>query len=509
MAIERTRTVLIGLDAACGDWLFDGCDRGVLPALAALRARGAWGTAEGIPGFGSGALWPSVSTGVTPAKHGRYFYKQIDPATYQVEHFDPASYRVAPVWEAISAAGQRVALFDVPQAPLSNSLNGIQTVDWIVHDVVYGRLATHPPELAAELTGKFGSDPVPKCDRPGGRTAAEHALLRDQLVARVRQRVDCTLHYLEREPWDLLVTAFQEPHCVGHQSWHLHDASHPLHDPQAAAWVGDPVRDVYLALDEAIGRIAAAAGDDADVIVLSVTGMCANYGGNHLLDPILRRLEGVQSTRSLEWITHAKRSVKRRLPAEVRLRWRSAVNSLEEAVSRSDRERRRCFAIAHNDLAGAVRVNLAGREAHGRVEPGRQYDALFEQLRRDLLELRNLDTGRPVVDEVIRVDEICRGPQLSGMPDFFVLWNREAPIDRVGSPRIGILEFAHRGNRTGDHTPGSVFVAAGPHVAPGRTDGVSLLDFAPTLAALHGVALPDCDGRVIPALAGIDRDCAA
>ena len=68
-------------------------------------------------------------------------------------------------------------------------LNGIQTVDWLVHDVVYGRgLLTHPPDLAAELSGKFGTDPIPKCDLPGGRTAAEHELLRDQLVARVAQR---------------------------------------------------------------------------------------------------------------------------------------------------------------------------------------------------------------------------------------------------------------------------------------------------------------------------------
>src|SRR5262249_13035604 len=147
-------------------------------------------------------------------------------------------------WEVMSAAGHRVALFDVPQAALCEGLNGIQVADWIVHDVVYGRVVSWPPELAAELTGEFGPDPVPRCDRPGGRDGAEHALLRDQLVARVGQRADCTVHYLERESWDLLITAFAEPHCVGHQCWHLRDPSHPMHDPAAAQRVGDPVRDV-------------------------------------------------------------------------------------------------------------------------------------------------------------------------------------------------------------------------------------------------------------------------
>ena len=509
MATRRTRTVLICLDSADADLLLEGCDQGAFANLRAMRDKGAWGMAAGVPGFGSGALWPSVSCGVTPAKHGRYFYKQFDPATYQVERFHPERYHAAPVWEAISAAGGRVALFDMPQAGLSERLNGIQAIDWLVHDVVCGRLVTSPPEFAAELVERFGTDPIPKCDVPGGRTAAEHERLRDQLVARVGQRADCAVYYLQREPWDLFATAFAEPHCIGHQSWHLRDPSHPMYDAEAAARVGDPVHDVYAAIDAAIGRIATAAGRETDVIVLSATGMCSNYGGNHLLDAVLRRLEGTPAPRSLDWLARSKQAAKRRLPRQLRQRWRRKVQGVEEAASRADRASRRYFAIPHNDLAGAVRVNLAGREAHGRVEPGRQYDALFAQLRADLLDVRNLDTGRPAVADVLRVDRICQGARLADMPDFFVIWNREAPIDRVGSPKIGAIEFAHRGNRTGDHTPDSVFFAVGPHVARGQIGQVSLLDFAPTLAALHGVALTDTDGRVIPGLAVLDRDRAA
>ena len=352
-------------------------------------------------------------------------------------------------------------------------------------------------------------DPIPKCDLPGGRTAAEHELLRDQLVARVAQRADCTVHFLEREPWDLLFTAFAEPHCIAHQCWHLRDPAHPMYDAEIAARLGDPVIDVYAAIDSAIGRIAAAAGSDADVIVLSATGMRANFGGNHLLDEVLRRLEGVEAPRPLAWVTRAKRAFKRRLSRGCASAGAEPVHGLEEVASRADREQRRCFAVPHNDLAGAIRVNLAGRESRGHVEPGRPYDELFAQLRRDLLEVRNLDTGLPAVDDVLRVDEYCQGPKLAEMPDFFVLWNREDPIDRVGSPRIGSVELTFRGNRSGDHTPDSVFFAVGPHIARGRIDSVSLLDFAPTIAALHGVALPDADGRVIPELAVIDRDRAA
>jgi len=503
METVRTRTVVIGLDAAAGDLLFDGCDRGYFPHLAALRRRGVWGTAEALPGFGSGALWPSFSTGVTPAKHGRYFYRQVAPGGYQAKRFEAADFSAPAVWKTLSDAGRRVAVFDVPKAVLSENLNGLQAVDWIVHGPVYRRLVTWPPELGAELSARFGVDPLPKCDQPGGRNAAEHTALRDQLIARVRQKEASALYYLERESWDLFVTVFADPHCVGHQCWHLRDANHPMHDAATAAAVGDPVRDVYVAIDAAIGRIAEAAGPDADVIVFSGTGMGSNYTGNFLLDDMLRRLEGLERTKPLEWFTRIKRAVKNRIPRVVRKRWNQTARRIEEVAVKGDRERRRCFAVPHNDIAGAVRVNLAGREPNGRVAPGAEYDALFERLRGDLLDVRNLDTGRPIVTDVVRTDATCSGDQLALLPDFFVLWSREAPIERVGSAKIGALEYVHRGNRTGDHRPDSVFVAAGPHVATGQLDPVSILDFAPTLAAMHGVSLPDADGRVIPEIAGI------
>jgi predicted AlkP superfamily phosphohydrolase/phosphomutase len=398
----------------------------------------------------------------------------------------------------------------VPKAGLSEQLNGIQAVDWIAHGPVYKRLVTWPPEFAEELAAEFGRDPLPSCDRPGGRDAAEHAALRDQLLDRVRQKERCAVHYLGREPWDLFITVFADPHCVGHQCWHLRDPSHPMHDAEARALVGDPVVDVYTAIDEAIGRIAAAAGPNADVIVFSGTGMAANYSGNHVLDEILRRLEGRTALRRLDWLTRAKRALKSRIPSDVRKRLNYTVRRIEDAAARGDRERRRCFAVPHNDISGAVRVNLVGREPNGHVQPGAEYDAFFAQLRRDILEIRNLDTGNPIATDVVRIDEICTGAHLGELPDFFVLWSREAPIERISSPKIGTIEFVHRGNRTGDHRPESIFVAAGPHVIPGPTEPVSILDFAPTLATLHGATLPDADGQLIPALLGRDdRDRAA
>ena len=63
---------------------------------------------------------------------------------------------------------------------------------------------------------------------------------------------------------------------------------------------------------------------------------------------------------------------------------------------------RKCFAVPHNANAGAIRINLAGREKNGRIKPGEEYQALCDELERDLGDIVNLDTGQALVKEVVR-----------------------------------------------------------------------------------------------------------
>jgi predicted AlkP superfamily phosphohydrolase/phosphomutase len=493
------RVLLIGLDAADKDLLVEAIDRGELPVLRSLRGEGAWGLVDSLPGFGSGAIWPSFSTGVSPAKHGRYFYRQIGRESYETERFEASAFRAKTVWERMSQAGRRVAVFDVPKMGLSERINGIEVVDWLVHGPVYKELRTHPNTLAGEIARRFGVDPLPQCDLPGGRDAQQHAELLEIMRGRIAAKSAATRHYLSREPWDLFVTVFADPHCVGHQCWHVRDPAHPMHDAEAHARIGDPVLEVYRAIDREIGEMLEVIDEDTMVIVLSCTGMGPNYTGNLLLDEILRRLEGRRKGFALDTWSRLKQRTKRMLPVAIRRRGRKLSRRVDEHFLQPDREQRDCFVVPHNDMTGAVRINLAGREPGGRVRPD-EVDALFASLRDDLLALRNLETGNPVVEEVVRTAEHCEGAQLAMLPDFFVIWKRDEPIERVGSAKVGEIAYCHRGNRTGDHRPHSIFFARGRGVQPGRLDGVSILDFAPTLAALAGVVLEDMDGAPIRVL---------
>ncbi len=112
-----------------------------------------------------------------------------------------------------------------------------------------------------------------------------------------------------------------------------------------------------------------------------------------------------------------------------------------------------------------------------------------------------METGKPVVNRVIRTAEYYSGDYLDHFPDLLVEWNEEDPIPAVFSEKIGKVPVSFWTPRTGHHRLGGMFFVFGPSIEPGflnRT--VSIMDFAPTIAHLLNVSLPDVDGQPIDEL---------
>jgi predicted AlkP superfamily phosphohydrolase/phosphomutase len=175
-----------------------------------------------------------------------------------------------------------------------------------------------------------------------------------------------------------------------------------------------------------------------------------------------------------------------------------------------DPGRSKCFVVRNGHITAAIRLNLAGREPHGLLRPGAEAHEFCAQLTKDLLEIVDERTGRPVIRRVTRTSEHFQGEFLGDLPDLLVDWDDGVPTGsslhgggaaatvRVHSPRIGTLKGTNRYHRTGDHRIGSLLVAAGGGIRPGTLSRtVSTLDIAPTIAALLGVSLPPGDGRII------------
>jgi predicted AlkP superfamily phosphohydrolase/phosphomutase len=176
-----------------------------------------------------------------------------------------------------------------------------------------------------------------------------------------------------------------------------------------------------------------------------------------------------------------------------------------------DVHRSRCFPVENGLPVGAIRLNLAGREPHGVLQPGTEADTFCDELREQLLDIVDGRTGTPLVTAVHRTASLYRGEHLDWLPDLLVEWNPGVPTGtralaggrgahvRATSARIGTVDGANTYGRTGDHLPTGFFVFA----QPGRSQGierpaVSLMDFHPTICRLMGVPAGSGDGAAIP-----------
>ena len=489
-----TKTLAIGLDSADKSLILEWAREGSLPTFRRLLELGAWGTTWNPPGLYVGSVWPTFFTGVSPARHGRYSDHRFIPGTYETTEFRPSDLAARPFWEALSDAGKRVAVIDVPAAPLSRNLNGIHVVDWGTHDPEEGFM-THPPSLASTLEAAHGLDPVGQCDY-GGRGPGDFPRFRDGLIRRIETKTSCCRELLAGEDWDLFLVCFSECHCVGHQCWHLHDPDHPRHDAALAQSMGDPVKDVYVATDRAIGRLLESAGSETPVVLFSSLGMGPNYSAGPVLDKILRKME--QSTTVRSRVHALLFRLWKQLPMNLRKHLNGVKKQIRNTLLSPDRAGRKCFALPAN---GAVRINLVDREPKGLIGPGPEYDAFCESLSRDLLAIKDAHTGTPLVRRVHRTDEFYARSTSDSLPDLLVEWNTDTLITSIESEKIGHLDIAQETNRTGDHLPEGMLVVVRPGIPPGQLQRpISVVDVAPTLAAYLGVSLEDIDGVPIQEL---------
>lgn len=529
MRESKTRLLVLGVDAASPDLLDAWIADGTLPHLRALVERGATGRLGGIDGFYVGSTWPSIYTGTGPARHGFHYQLQIIPGTYEL-HWRPDGefVRTEPLWSVLERAGLNVAALDVPLSRPSPGPRerGVQVVEWGGHDSLYG-FSAFPPDVEEDLRDRFGVHPLgPSCDAVR-ETAADYSRFLEQLEEGIRLKTQWTRDLLDRGDWDMFMQVFTAGHCAGHQCWHLHDRDHPAFDEGIVSEIGgDPLRRIYQALDAAVGELVAAAGD-TQVVVFSGHGMSYWHGAQFLLPEIL---QGLGVTAPLPG--QHRQPLARRLAAQV---WRRLPSVAKEPLRRArarlaapltpgpqrpptikaDLARSRCFPLNNGQAVGGIRLNLAGREPGGLLEPGTDADEFCDQLAADLLAIVDERTGRPLVRDVRRTDALHGGDRLDTLPDLLVDWNDLVPTGstllaggagatvRASSPKLGVVEGVNEYGRTGEHRPGGWFVSAGPGISPTRVAfEVPLTALAPSLAAMVGVDMPSADHAPAPELSG-------
>ncbi len=470
------KSLLIAMDGCEPAFLNNMIDSGELPNFTRLRERSSIMPVENDPAMGAAQFWECVAIGGGPDNHGHYFYMQFKPDTYDViVNHESSLPEITTFWDTLDADGYKIGVIDWHRMRMSELNHGMLLSDWFAHDPLTNTQAW-PPEILDTISAynpeRSNEGSFARIER---KTAEELKSYLDILLETVEAKTKYCIDQIKQGDWDLLIPTFAEIHDVGHHYYHLEDTNHENFDPAIAEKIPNPIGQVYRKIDWAIGELLKVVDDNTMVSVVAGPGMETLISANNSLDDIVRSIDLGHFTQKTN--VESTRAVYKNLFSE---RIRSILAPLARPIRRnffdSAYRNRRFFSVPHNDNAGAIRINLKGRERYGTVSPGDEYDAVVKEITDAFSTFTNPDTGRPLVKRVVCIPHEYSGPHVDVLPDVFVEWDRTDTahnFQQVTSDRYGSFPIPPT-LRTGDHSPHGVYwttdqLATDPsHKAPQR-----------------------------------------
>ncbi len=505
-----TRTLLVGLDSA--DWRFlqPLLDRGDLPVLQSLVEAGVSGRLQSTMPPWTPAAWASISTGTNPGKHGVYDFLRVDAATNDRTVLHAGHRDGRPFWAYLNDAGLRVGLVNIPFTYPPEPLEGFVLVGFGTPEEAAA--LTYPQEALESLQQAVGPyRPVVPASllKSGDEAAILMAERRHQ-----SQQVEAACLLSQRHNVDILVINLMLLDHVNHKAASM-----------------DIVEEAIRAMDDHLGRLVKGFEPD-NVLVISDHG-ARRLRGSFLLHAwlmdhgykVARPRTPGQRQEALNWLLTrwlqdlglrsglvekvARRSLvalMRRMngPGLARL-WGSLERSYpfsKDYLRWSEGvDPRRTPLVPGSTYSGLLYFNLQGKGPEGWMSPWEAED-LGARLARDLAEVRDPETGEPIVSQVYTKDSLYHGPHAAGGPDLILdpyggPWNVQGDYYPLRARRLHGKYLLANSTEFGGHRREGIFVFAGDPFRHGEVGTEStVMDVPATLLYLHGVPIPDdFDGR--------------
>lgn len=269
---------------------------------------------------------------------------------------------------------------------------------------------------------------------------------------------------LDKTKKGFVTCVFDTSDRISHMFYRTLDPTHPANAGKEVERWKSVLPDTYAKMDELVGELRAKLGDDPDTVLMVISDHgFTNFRRGVNLNTWLKEngylflKEGHET--SPDWFAHV------------------------------DWSRTKAFTLG---LTG-VFVNRKGREKHGIVEKGPELDALCRELKTKLEALRDPATGEPVIHEVFLTREQHHGPYADAAPELLIGYHkgfRHSWDCATGSVTTEVFSDNTR-SWSGDH-------CVDPRLVPGvfwcnrkiATDEPALIDMAPTVLDLFGVAIP-------------------
>ncbi|MBI5789568.1 MAG: alkaline phosphatase family protein [Candidatus Schekmanbacteria bacterium] len=517
------KVIVIGLDGATFELIKPWVKEGKLPNLAKLMQEGSYGELKSTPEKISPAAWTSFSTGKNPGKHGIYHFTAMDTSALKLRVINATCRDGNPIWSYLSNAEKSVCVINVPFTFPADKVNGLMISGWDSPSIDSAGF-TYPANLLDELLEKFKEFPITPTIKK--YTTDSHP---DLAIGDIHHLLDFRTmlsRYLQKKnKWDFFITVYTATDEVQHHFWHHMDKRHMLYNPDKARLYGSAIFDVYQKCDQAVGELLTDADEDTTIVIMSDHGATINSLGviylplwlhqlglakrmNILKDfirspsikngkNIFRRIKGMLYFQISSLLSDKSKQFLKRLLGGKRSGF-EAVSEFE--LSKYDWLQTRAYEAGPN-----IRINLKGREIHGIVSPGEEYEKLRDYIIAKLHESRDMVTGKKIVTNVYKREDVYHGKHVEDAPDLIVDWAADFVIRGISclngnGEHVKIKSLGlYRGLWSGEHSNYGIFIAKGPHIKKGNElKDAEIIDITPSLLYLMGLPIPeDMDGKVL------------
>ena len=405
----------------------------VFEHLHALIDTGAGGPIDSIVPPESSACWPSLTTGVNPGQTGVYGFQDREIGSYETYVPMGRDVQATRIWDRVHEAGMEATVMNVPvtfppQRNIQRMVSGFLSPDV--------EKAAHPPEVGASLQRSGYRIDV---DAKLGHESDKGPFLADAHDT-IEARRDAFLSYIEQDDWDLFFGVFMTTDRVNHFLFEEYETD----GPDAEAFL-----EFYRTVDQYIGELHDALPDDVTTIVASDHGFT-----------------------TLEYEVHCNHWL-----AEEG--WLSFESDAHEQLMDIDDS-----TVAYSLIPGRFYLNLEGREPRGSV-PRDAYAETLDELA-DAIRGLTGPNGEPVIDRVIRGQDVFVGDHVDIAPDLVALPHDGFDLKAGFGSGSAVFD---RGPRSGMHTfADATFITDDPAVDVSDAD---LFDIAPTILDLMDIGYDD------------------
>ncbi len=497
------KVFLLGLDGATWQLLEVLMERGVMPNLKSMVARGVSGVLNSTIPYVTPVAWSSLLTGTRPSKHCIFGYNVIENREGMVIWLlaNRSKLKTPTVMDMYSQLGRRVISLNMPMTYPPREEDGIIATGMMTPSSESRFF--YPLDLMDELRARGidyridirleGEDQGTLEERLATYLADDATAFFDDLKSVTRAREDAVLYLMANKEWDLFQVNFISMDRIQHYLWREVTGDGP-------SALKDRAYEHYAYVDSIIGRIVDALRGRATIVMASDHGF-GDYHGNFYPAVWLKNLGyyaevGDHRTPGLFIKSVLKKmGLSKKLLRVLEKSDKSLAKKLIYiGTSRVDWKRTKAYAYVTN----GIRINVRGRDQFGTVNPGPELEAFRNDLKNRLMDLRD-ENGHRIMKDVHFIEDLYGVAELEEAPDLFFEFADDhfhtAYYTVTTAPRYIDKGYAWR---QGDHRRDGIFLIAGEGVVPGKKFTADIEDVLPTIFFVQGLPQSDrFDGRIL------------